>query len=280
MLLDQLRSKEGLTHQEALVADYIISELAEISHLSASDLARKSYTSKATVVRLSQKLGCSGYQELKMKLAIEGHQKQHFEQLLQDEPITSASRFQDLIETIPGLYDKAITNTNLTLSKQNINRIATYLNQADQIELYGTGISYHLAQAAAFKFQTLGRQTQAFESLSSHYIASRPSAKRVALLLTFTGKNQQILEIAKFLRKHTDTYLVGIAGPYQEELEQYCHIMIEIHNRDSLTSLDVVSSFVSCNYILDLLFALLLTKQYDRQIETNLTLLENKDDES
>lgn len=263
MLLDQLKSQEGLTHQEKLVAEYILEHLNEMDGYSATDLAKASFVSKATVVRLAQKLGCTGYQELKVKLAVESHQKQHFEELLQGEPITGESRFQDLVDVIPGIYDKAITNTNLTLSKLTINRIANHLHQAREIEMYGQGVAYHLAQAAAFKFQTLGRQVQAHESLNVHYLAARPSLNRITFVISFTGNNPTMLQVARYLREHTDTYLVGLAGPHQGELKQYCHEIVEIHNRDAISSLDIISSFASCNYILDLLFALLLSKQYD-----------------
>lgn len=64
MLLDQLKSQEGLTHQEKLVAEYILEHLNEMDGYSATDLAKASFVSKATVVRLAQKLGCTGYQEL------------------------------------------------------------------------------------------------------------------------------------------------------------------------------------------------------------------------
>ena len=57
------------------VAEYILSHLDQISELSAGELAKASYTSKATVVRLSQKLGLNGFQDLKITLTAEINQK-------------------------------------------------------------------------------------------------------------------------------------------------------------------------------------------------------------
>ena len=276
MLLEQLAEQEGLTPQEQSVAAYLLAHPAEIEALSISQLAKKSLASKATVVRLSQKLGLAGYQELKLKLLVEVNQKQHFERLLAQEPITGQSRFQDLVDILPSLYDKALTNTKLGLSKQVMNRIANYLHQAERIEFYGTGISYHLAQTAAFKFATLGREAVAYESLNYHYLAARKDQRRVALFLSFTGENASIQEMAHYLREKTSSYVVGIAGPHHQALKPACHELVEIPNRDSLLSLDVISSFAASNYVLDLLFALLLAKQYDQHLASSLAMLKSR----
>ena len=57
MLLEKLQEHKNFTAHEKDVAEYILSHLDQISELSAGELAKASYTSKATVVRLSQKLG-------------------------------------------------------------------------------------------------------------------------------------------------------------------------------------------------------------------------------
>ena len=54
MLLEKLQEHKNFTAHEKDVAEYILSHLDQISELSAGELAKASYTSKATVVRLSQ----------------------------------------------------------------------------------------------------------------------------------------------------------------------------------------------------------------------------------
>ena len=75
MLLEKLQEHKNFTAHEKDVAEYILSHLDQISELSAGELAKASYTSKATVVRLSQKLGLNGFQDLKITLTAEINQK-------------------------------------------------------------------------------------------------------------------------------------------------------------------------------------------------------------
>lgn len=68
MILERLKTMEGFTHQEQAVAQYILRQMEDIQGMSSDELAKASYTSKATVVRLCKKLGVAGYQELKFQL--------------------------------------------------------------------------------------------------------------------------------------------------------------------------------------------------------------------
>ena len=56
---------------EKKVADWLFSHSGEILPYSITDLASKCDSSEATIVRFSKRLGCSGYQELKIVLAQE-----------------------------------------------------------------------------------------------------------------------------------------------------------------------------------------------------------------
>ena len=266
MLLHQLKQREQFTNQEQSVADYLLAHLDELEALSATALAQASYTSKATVVRLSQKLGLSGFQEFKVKLLVELNQQKRLDQLLEQEPIRSDSSQAEILDALPSLYDKAFTNTKLTLSKSHVTRIINELIKAERIEFYATGVAYHLAQAAAFKLATLGREVSVYESVNSHYVTAREKKKTVAFFLSFTGANRQVIEMAHYMKETSDARVIGIGGPHYQDLKANCHEFVEIPNRDSLLSLDVISSFAAMNYVLDVFFALLLSKQYDKQL--------------
>lgn len=181
MLLFQLKEERDFTSHEKDVARYILSHMDQIPDMSASQLAKASLTSKATVVRLGQKLGLSGYQEFKLKLVAEINQDRRISQLLAEEPITKDSTYGDIIQILPSLYDKAVTNTRLTQNKNNMLRINNFVQSAECIDIYGTGVSYMLAQAAAFKFATLGVESSAYESINAHYLAARKHKKQLIL---------------------------------------------------------------------------------------------------
>lgn len=275
MLLEKLQEQKNFTAHEKDVADYILNHLEQISELSAGELAQASFTSKATVVRLSQKMGLNGFRNLQISLTAEINQKKRINELLANEPVTAQSTYDDIVTTIPVLYDKAVTNTRLSLDKNSMKRIEQVLQRAECIDIYGTGISYILAQSAAFKISTLGLECSAYESINAHYLAARQHRKNIAFLISFTGSNHTVIRMARYLRETTKTYVVGIAGPYHTELGKWCHEIVEIPNRDSLLSLDVLSSFSGATYILDIFFALLLAKRCDEHARSSMEMFKH-----
>lgn len=276
MLLVQLREMKNFTNHERDVAEYILGHMDQIPDISAGELARASLTSKATVVRLSKKLGLSGYQELKLRLVAEMNQSERISQLISKEPITGNSSYSDIILTLPGLYDKALTNTRLTLDKNTMMRIGRFLQGAECIDIYGTGISYVLAQAAAFKFATLGLECSAYESINGHYLAARKHKRTVAFLISFTGANRTVERMGEYLMTATNNHIVGILGPHSQVTGKWCHEVVEIPNRDSVLSLDVITSFMAGNYVFDIFFSMLLAGCQEEHVKSSLEMQKNE----
>lgn len=277
MLFEKLKQGLNFTNHEKEVARYILENSDKIPGMSSAELAKATFTSKATVVRLSQKLGLTGYQELRIKLVEEISQKNRLSRLLEGEPINQESTYTDIINTLPLIYDKAVTNTRLTLDKNRMNRINYVLQRAECIDIYGAGISYILAQAASFKFATLGMESSAYESINGHYLAARSNKKTIAFLISFTGANRTMIRAAEYLRKATNNYVVGIIGPHNEVIRKWCHEAVEIPNRDSLLSLDVITSFSATTYVLDIFFSQLLASHYNEHVKSSLKMLLHND---
>lgn len=80
MLLERLESKEGFTNSEQQIADYVLKNPTKIQNLTATELGSNSYTSRATVLRLCQKLDLSGYSDLRMTLIKEISEKDRLNQ--------------------------------------------------------------------------------------------------------------------------------------------------------------------------------------------------------
>ena len=65
--LNELKRMNKLTSTEQGIVNYILTNPEELEKISSRQLAELTYTSPATVVRICQKLGFSGYSEFKIK---------------------------------------------------------------------------------------------------------------------------------------------------------------------------------------------------------------------
>ena len=70
-LLKKLQNREILSSTEIIVADYLIENYRDLPNLSTRELAKRTFTSSAAIVRFCQKLGFEGYTDFKLSFMTE-----------------------------------------------------------------------------------------------------------------------------------------------------------------------------------------------------------------
>ena len=76
-LLKKLKLKESFTDTEQRIADYILTNLDDVPDMVIQQLAENTFTSHSAIIRLSQKLGFSGYRSFKVALIHEIQSSKH-----------------------------------------------------------------------------------------------------------------------------------------------------------------------------------------------------------
>lgn len=277
MIIEQLKEKRDFTGNENVLADYILQNMAKIQELTAEELAKETFTSKASVVRLCKKLKMDGYRSFQRKLEAELNEIYRISCLINKEPINAGSTTKEIINIIPSIYETAIVKTKLLIDEDVLKRAISMIRVAENIEIYGAGVCQTIARTTAFKFNSIGIESSASEGINEHHIMMHKDEKnKVAILLTFSGSNPYILSIAKYLKK-VGYYIIGIGGNDHKELKRYCNDFIEIYTKEMILSLEILSSNTGMNYILDVIFASLLSQDYDKNIAASLDVIKSRD---
>lgn len=137
MILEQLREARDFTGSEQMIAEYVLKHTDSLEQLTAADLAKKAFTSKATVIRLCKKLGTKGYRDFNRKVGMEALEEKRVNALLEAEPFNENSSYEDIVQKLPSIYDSAVANTRLSLDRNVIRRVVNRIRQADKVEFYG-----------------------------------------------------------------------------------------------------------------------------------------------
>ena len=268
MLLDNIKKQTDFTAQEKEVANYILRNLDNLIDMNTHHISKGAFTSPATVVRMAKKLGFNGFNEFKIKLIAEINRCEKISALSAKNRLYQNASYADVLHTIPRLYEKVISTTLNHLEQGTVLKIKHFLETADNIIFFGTGISYCLAEACAYKLETLGYNVKTYNSLHRHFLAnSTPETRNLYFLISFTGENRSIIEIARYLSAKQEKQTVALAGPHFTELKKYCRYLIELPNRDNELTMDVMYSSIALNFVGDLFFSLLLADKYDEQIK-------------
>lgn len=277
MLLEQLQVQKDFTPSEKAIADYIIHDAASIGALSTSELAQATHTSKATVTRLCQKLGIPSYREFQRQIEKEQAISHDLNLMLDEMPITRDTNYDDVLRILPAFYENSIYDTSLRLNKQTVLKVVQRIRTAQKIELYGSGVTHSIAQLAAFKLATLGIDCSVLSGLNEHSIlADRHPKEKVVIMLSMTGGNETMIHVAQWLKKR-NYYIVGIGGDVRHDLEALCNDYITVPTEQNILGMEIIKAFNAINYVVDILFALLLAKDYDYNREVALRLLSGED---
>ena len=187
-----LKHADGLPPQQRNIAEYLLEHLDTVPFLSVPELARRCGVSEATIVRFGQRIGFSGFAELKMALV----------ELLQsrlgvDENREASDLGEDLLESVAGHEGRNIRLTVENTDREVFAAIAELVFSADHVYTFGMGISAILAELAAYTLVQVGvaahPMSTGFSSPKEQLVALKKSD--LVLVISLPPYSRQSLEL-------------------------------------------------------------------------------------
>ncbi|HCH33438.1 MAG TPA: transcriptional regulator HexR [Oceanospirillaceae bacterium] len=197
-LLQQLvQQQEQLNRSERKVAQVIVADPRAATRMSIAALAGLAQVSEPTVNRMCRSFGLKGYPDFKLELA---------QSMASGTPYVSQNVDQN--DSVKQYTDKIFTSTMASLDvarqqvdSKSIERAVDYLSQAQQIIFCGMGASGAVAQDALHKFFRFNIPVVAHnDSLMMRMTASACKRGDVLVLLSFTGRTLEMVEVARIGR--------------------------------------------------------------------------------
>ena len=187
----------SLRESEQKIADYVLSHPAEMVYLTITELADRTDTSEATVIRFAQRLGYPGYSALKIALALDLHASAAPlpGELSAADDVASIKR--KVIEASVG----SLNDTIQLLDDVALGQAVDALVGARRIEVYGVGSSAAIAQDAYSLLMQIGLPIVAVTDPHLQVMSAvqlRPGD--VALAVSVSGSTQDTVEALQMAR--------------------------------------------------------------------------------
>lgn len=142
-LIEKLQRKENFTSAESSLADYILNNIDNVYRMSLQDLAKASYVSKPSVIRLYRKVGCSNYREFSIGLQLEKIKTDNPDTIENSKVFMESEDLYDYIQKVGVLCKQIVDNCIHSIDKDSIEDIVTTLYEAKNIYLYSIGDIEH-----------------------------------------------------------------------------------------------------------------------------------------
>lgn len=271
-LVDARRA--NLTKTEEAIVSYITANADEATRMSLHDLASASFTSPASVTRLSRKLGYGSYSEMQLGIARELAENGSLVPIDADFPQLDGSSAAKLASTLATLEVQSIRATQRLMEKASLTPIVNEIVRRRMICVFGMGFSNTCLHTFMANMQRLG-YTVVTESDASRArtIATDCDPRFLPILISYSGMTS-VVEIAKlFARRHMRMVSITAEGPNDlSGLTTWNLPVARLEQTFANDRVAPITSVTAVEYVLNLLY---LSVFYRARDKNALTLTES-----
>ena len=192
------------------IAEIVLENPVAVTHMTVEELAAKAACSEGTVIRWCKVLGFSGFQELKLSLAV-------------DSAVKALGKSQIDQNSLFSKIRSAITNTEFVLSQDVLQMAAKKILEADTILIIGVGASAQVGKYLQYRLLRAGIVADFHSDMHTGLMAASILTKESVLIaVSNSGSTIDINEIAQCairsgaktiaLTNHPKSHLTKIAG--------------------------------------------------------------------
>ncbi len=187
----------SLRESERKIAGYMLAHPDELIYLSVTELADRTDTSEATVIRFAQRLGYAGYAALKIALTID---RRHGATPLASD-IGPETDLASLKRKIIQVNIESLNDTDQILDDTALGKAVEALAGARRIEAYGIGGSAVVAHDAYFMLMEIGLPIIAISDPHLQMMSAVQLQKGdVALAISLSGSTRDTIEALQAAR--------------------------------------------------------------------------------
>ena len=234
--------------------------------MSSRELGHATFASAASVTRFCQKLGTKGFPEFKLQLVRELQYE-----TIEEEVITMSERENvvTMVRKATQVQRQAIEETKKELSYSHLVKIGRMIADASCVDFYVYDMNVYLADYGCSLFFHAGKVANVHSATNIQGLhAAMPADGHVAILISHTGKNERLAEIAGMLRKGGTKVIVISAvrdGIVSKQADEFLYAAGSEKVEEFWSSM----FFASGKYLLDILYGMEFSRKYDENLALN-----------
>ncbi|NQV42477.1 MAG: MurR/RpiR family transcriptional regulator [Candidatus Marinimicrobia bacterium] len=231
MVREKIRALHSeLSPNQRILAEFILNHIEEIPFWNSQTLAKSAGTSPATVVRFSQRLGYSGYPDLREDIAdlVKGELNREY-----------VSRIESLEgDVLSMVASQDVTDINDTLNQLNrpdFYRSVDLILGANQIHTAGLGVSNLMADLMAYQLNQVGISAAPMRSGNTSFSEQVAFFQKDHVLVAFSYPpySETTVEIAQ-LAKEKGVKVIGITNKLASPISFHADITLAVRSENIL----------------------------------------------
>lgn len=263
----ELREKSKLfspTEQE--IVGHILQDPAIVVNMSIHELARHTFSSASTIVRLCNHTGYSGYRDFRRAVAQELALREQTRKVEQKE-ISHSDSLREIIEKITYKNIVSLEETMQLMDEAALQHCVDLLRSARVIYLFGMGASLCAAKDAYLKFLRLNKLCVINEDWHSQLLQARNAGPEdVGIVISYSGATVEVIECMKALKEHR-TPIIAITRCIDSPVAELADQKLYTTASESIFRTGAMTSRMSQLNIIDILYTAMANAEYEESLE-------------
>ncbi|MBO9463534.1 MULTISPECIES: MurR/RpiR family transcriptional regulator [Stappiaceae] len=247
-----------LTPLEARVVETVFALRNFTDETALKDIAAEAGVSEAMVVKITKKLGFSGYRDFRS--AVTQYNQLPTAEMHQELSIEDTSR--EIIQKVFRTSINALEETLAIIDMDAFDRAADLVNQSGQRDFYGVGGSAQIARDVAHKFLRIGIRANVQDD--SHMMlmsAALLGPQDIAIGFSHSGNTTAVIEAIQLARKN-GARTIAITNYNSSALAQVADIVLCSTAQGSPLMGENAAARIAQLNILDALFVAVAQRNY------------------
>lgn len=267
-IIRQLEDRTGFTHNETVLAEYILAQKANVLSLSAAELAKKTYTSPAAVIRLCKRIGLSGYQEFKIRFSAELEQQaSNISTIDANIPFEMDDDIQKISVKLAKLTNESLNEARAMISsmRKEFEQASDLLMKSHHCVIFGVGDAF--VSGLAFQARMMRAGFKQFLTSpvygEQRHLAQTLRKEDCAIVLSYSGSTEATLESARVLKQNHVPF-IALTSNRSSELAALADIVLYLPDREKKYQRYANFSSQACmEYYLNVLYSWYFIQNYD-----------------
>lgn len=261
----KLKEMQGnLTKSEKKLSEYILKNLEEIKDINTYELAERSGTSQATIIRFSKKLGYTGFPSFKIALSEDlGKRSSKSKEGLIHNEISIDDTYGDIAKKVVFENIAAIKDTFSIIDEESIEDAVELLDKAKKILILGAGYSGLVGRDFHYKLTEIGKIS--YYDSDTHVQMTNISVMEpedVIFVISHKGNSQDIYNVVR-MGKNRGLRVVSLTRLVDNPISNLADVKLHTVAEDVAFRSTAISSRIAQLSIIDVLYIGLVRKNYD-----------------
>ena len=268
LLIEQMKKAENCTYNQKIILDYMIEKKQEIENMTLKELAKVTYTSPASFVRVAKRMGFDGFEQFRTAfLEEQKYLNTHFQNIDSNLPFGPRDSYLTIANRIAILEEETISDTLSLINNDTLIKAVDIMKKADVIHV--SAISYPLLYARDFQLnmRRIGKKVEITELVGEQlYMAPIIGKNDCALIISYSGQTPVNVEMMN-LFKRKNIPIIAMTSLGDNTIRKNADVVLDLTTREKLYSkIGGFTNEVSIKFLLDILYSCYFSIEYEANL--------------